>query len=452
MCSIRPNQQGNARVIRAPAAAASSLQPSAGLDHRGSARLFNSLPLDGTYERQTPFGRRGIGLVFVHLRVVIGQRSNPTNCESECSVSQGGSLSSIFPTDENAERRAFLRHTILLNVVLWLFIYAVLTVRAPLIEKVAVNELALRRMLTVTAGALYSYGLTYPLRFAPLTAFWQRILLGVALAVGGSVLHAFTHVGLYYELFPIPGAKLPDVSFSASEIALWSIFWLGYYLAAVATYLALLYSSEFRRNERSLSLMRAFADDAHLRTLRYQINPHFLFNTLNSLSALVLDRKTREAERMLQALADFYRRTLATDPHKEISLSDELDIQRLYLAIEEVRFADRLVVFLDVAPDVLNCSVPALLLQPLVENAVLHGVALRECLSVIEITAFRRGPELVITVRNERPSKPGAQAGLGVGLKNVEQRLSVHYGDRAKFRATPAGDFWLSEITIPVRE
>ena len=353
--------------------------------------------------------------------------------------------------DEAQERRAFQRQAILLNVVLWFFIYVVLTVRAPLIEEVPLDELAWRRIFTVVAGALYSYGLTYPLRLVPLTAFWQRILLGVVLAIVGSTLHACTHLFVFHRLFPVPGASLLIDPFTPTYVIRWSIFWLGYYLTAVAAYLALLYSSEFRRNERSLSMMRAFADDAHLRTLRYQINPHFLFNTLNSISALVLDRKTDDAERMLQALSDFYRSTLATDPHDEIRLGEEIEIQRLYLAVEEVRFSDRLDVRLDVPTDLKECWVPALLLQPIVENAIKHGIAKREQHSTLEVVARQRGDGLSITVRNDRGDKAVSLSGLGVGLSNVQQRLRAHYGDQAELRCGADSGKWVCEITLPLR-
>lgn len=349
------------------------------------------------------------------------------------------------------EGRAFQRQAILLNVVLWLFIYVVLSLRAPLVEEVPLSELAWRRVLIVVAGAAYSYGLTYPLRLIPLAAFWQRIILGVALAVAGSALHASTHLLINWQLFPVPGAPPEIDPFTPAYFARSWFQWLGYYLAAVAAYLALLYSSEFRRNERSLSMMRAFADDAHLRTLRYQINPHFLFNTLNSISALVLDGKTDDAERMLQALSDFYRSTLATDPHDEIRLGQEIEIQRLYLAVEEVRFADRLDVRLDVPTDLETCLVPALLLQPIVENAIRHGVAQREQHSTVELVVRSRGDRLAITVRNDRSAKAGSSSGLGVGLANVEQRLRAHYGDQAELRSGANAGKWICEITLPLR-
>ena len=353
--------------------------------------------------------------------------------------------------DDGHEGRAFQRQAILLNVVLWLFIYIVLSLRAPLVEEVPLSELAWRRVLIVAGGAASSYALTYPLRLIPLAAFWQRIILGVVLAVAGSALHAFTHLFINWRLFPVPGAPPEIDPFAPANFARLCMLWLGYYLAAVAAYLALLYSSEFRRNERSLSMMRAFADDAHLRTLRYQINPHFLFNTLNSISALVLDRKTNDAERMLRALSDFYRSTLATDPHDEIRLGEEIEIQRLYLAVEEVRFADRLDVRLDVPADLETCLVPALLLQPMVENAIRHGVAQREQHSVLEIVARRREGRLAITVRNDSAEKAAFSTGLSVGLANVQQRLRAHYGDQAELRCGAHAGKWVCEITLPLR-
>ena len=117
------------------------------------------------------------------------------------------------------------------------------------------------------------------------------------------------------------------------------------------------------------------AQEAQLRALRYQINPHFLFNTLNSLSSLILSKQTDTAERMLMNLSTFFRATLSADPTADVSLDEEIKLQRLYLDIEQIRFPDRLSVEVDVPDALLAARVPVLILQPIVENAVKYGVA-----------------------------------------------------------------------------
>ena len=117
------------------------------------------------------------------------------------------------------------------------------------------------------------------------------------------------------------------------------------------------------------------AQEAQLRALRYQINPHFLFNTLNSLSSLVLTKRTETAEQMLMNLSTFFRATLSADPTADVPLEEEIKLQRLYLDIEQIRFPDRLTVEIDVPDELLDARVPVLILQPVIENAVKYGVA-----------------------------------------------------------------------------
>src|SRR4028118_477353 len=135
------------------------------------------------------------------------------------------------------------------------------------------------------------------------------------------------------------------------------------------------YPPQLRAADRRAAVLEREAQDAQLRALRYQINPHFLFNTLNSLSSLVLTQRTDTAERMIMNLSTFFRTTLSADPTADVSLEEEIKLQRLYLDIEQIRFPDRLRVEVDVPEPLLAARVPVLLLQPVVENAVKYGVA-----------------------------------------------------------------------------
>src|SRR5690606_13935264 len=140
-------------------------------------------------------------------------------------------------------------------------------------------------------------------------------------------------------------------------------------------YLALCYAAAVRGAEREAAGFRAAAQAAELRALRYQVNPHFLFNTLNSLSSLVMTDKKEEAERMIINLATFFRTSLTGDPTEDVPLYEEIRLQRLYLDIETVRFPDRLKVEVDVPDPLRTACVPGLILQPIVENAVKYGVS-----------------------------------------------------------------------------
>jgi signal transduction histidine kinase len=176
------------------------------------------------------------------------------------------------------------------------------------------------------------------------------------------------------------------------------------------------------------------AHRAQLQALRYQLNPHFLFNTLNAVSTLIVERENQDAERMVARLSDFLRLTLEGNSDVEVPLADELDFARRYLDIEQIRFGDRLVVREDVEPEALSAQVPPLLLQPLVENAVRHGIMPREEGGTLRIEARRVGERLLLRVADDGPGPPSdAELGGGVGLSNTKARLESLYGEAHRF-------------------
>ena len=204
-------------------------------------------------------------------------------------------------------------------------------------------------------------------------------------------------------------------------------------LAWATFYFALAKAEEARAAERREGEYRRAAEAAELRSLRYQVNPHFLFNTLNSLSALVMTGRQEAAEEMIQTLSTFYRHTLSGDPTSDMALTDEIELQKLYLAIEAVRFPDRLTTRIDVDPQVADALVPGMILQPLVENSVKYAVAATQDQVTITISAYRDGAELVIIVSDDGPgaSRPGTP-GCGIGLSNVGHRLRARFGEAGK--------------------
>jgi len=225
-----------------------------------------------------------------------------------------------------------------------------------------------------------------------------------------------------------------------------------FFIAWAALYLALCYAAEAQMLERRTAQLRGAAQAAELRALRYQVNPHFLFNTLNSLSSLVMTGKREEAERMILNLSNFFRTSLSGDPTEDVPLSAEIQLQRLYLDIEGVRFPDRLLVKVDLPETLRNACVPGLLLQPLVENAVKYGVAPSRQPVTIRLSALEDSGDLVLTVENggEAGGLRTEEHGTGVGLANVRDRLAARFGDRASCRwgPLPGGGFRVT-LTMP---
>lgn len=207
------------------------------------------------------------------------------------------------------------------------------------------------------------------------------------------------------------------------------------------------------RQERRIAEADKAAHQAQLAALRYQLNPHFLFNSLNSISALIVTGRNRDAEAMTHRLSSFLRSSLNADPAELIPLDAELALTEEYLEIESVRFGERLDISVDCAPDACSALVPSFLVQPLVENAVKHGVARSRAPTQIEIGATVEDGALCITVANcitegADDTLRGNQ-GAGVGLANVRHRLQAVFGERATLTAAPQGDRFVATICIP---
>ena len=232
-----------------------------------------------------------------------------------------------------------------------------------------------------------------------------------------------------------------------TDVALGRYFLL---LAWAALYFALLNGEQARAAERREGDYRRAAKAAELRSLRYQINPHFLFNTLNSLSSLVITGKAEAAETMIQTLATFYRRSLSDEPTGDHPLSEEIELQRLYLEIEAVRFPDRLRLAVEVPDSLAGAQVPGMILQPLVENAVKYGVARSSRPVTLTIAAQEDFGRLVVTVTDNGPGAGTGEHGLGIGLSNVRDRLAARFGDEASFVCGASEGGFRSELRLPL--
>ena len=236
-----------------------------------------------------------------------------------------------------------------------------------------------------------------------------------------------------------------------------SVTWLFFFLAWSAFYLANQVQAEVHGAERRAAEAESAAQAAQVRALRYQVNPHFLFNTLNSLSSLIIAGRAEEAESMVLKLSTFFRSSLTLDATADISLAEEIALQRLYLEIEKVRFPRRLKAEFDIPEELETARLPALLLQPIVENAIKHAVSPTRDKVTLQITAREAGPgRFTIEVSNSGGRPAGSRngngtAGTGVGIANVCQRLSARFGSMAKCAYGPRGDGGYSVLlTLPL--
>lgn len=221
------------------------------------------------------------------------------------------------------------------------------------------------------------------------------------------------------------------------------------YCALLAATHAALYYFQYQRRASRLETQLA---QAQLKMLKMQLHPHFLFNTLNAISAL-MHRDVEDADRMITLLSDLLRLSLEKDDRHQVPLRRELDFLGRYLAIEEIRFRDRLKVELDIPRDCLGAQVPKLVLQPLVENSIRHGIAVSSAASHVAVRARRRGDRLDLQVADDGPGMSGATVHEGVGLANTRARLEQLYGEDHRFelRNSQVGGFEVV-LEIPFEE
>jgi two-component sensor histidine kinase len=220
------------------------------------------------------------------------------------------------------------------------------------------------------------------------------------------------------------------------------------YLLSILAHDVLIGVENIRAAEQRDARSRLLARDAELQALRTQINPHFLFNSLNSISALTMSDGPA-ARAMTIELAQFFRRTLALAQQQKIALADEAALCESFLAVEKIRFGARLDARLDIADDARPALVPPMLLQPLVENALKHGIRDLVDGGVVVVRSFVRDDWLHALVENTVGDQAGVVEGQGVGLPNLRQRLAALYGERARITWQRDAAVFRVEITLP---
>ena len=232
--------------------------------------------------------------------------------------------------------------------------------------------------------------------------------------------------------------------------------------ALMSTYLLLCWSALYfgikyyeSKQQQQEAVLKAvtLAQEAQLKMLRYQLNPHFLFNTLNAISTLILDNQNRTANRAVMRLSEFLRYTLDQDPMKRVTLRQEIEALDLYLGTERLRFGERLRLEYAIEGVALDALVPSLLLQPLVENALKYAVSPREQGGMVRIEGRTRGMMLEVSVIDDGPglgdgSRPAERRG-GVGLSNTRERLAVLYGDNYRFAVLNSSPGLRVEMALP---
>jgi len=301
-------------------------------------------------------------------------------------------------------------------------------------------------MLITVVGILLSLVLRYIYRFLWPRPAWLRAAGFLAGSSGAAFLwikfRGFVYsnwvesskdMGAWLEKLGDAAEIYEKVSFMEGFMSAWTIM-----LAWSVLYYAIKYYQLFQEVQRSALKSAAMAHEAQLKMLRYQLNPHFLFNTLNAISTLVLEKQTGPANHMVTRLSSFLRYSLDNDPMQKITLEQELAALKLYLDIEKVRFEDRLSLELDIGEEAAQALIPSLLLQPLVENAIKYGIARSENGGHLRIAAKVFAGDLLLELSDDGPGVelvdgliPNAN---GVGLRNTQERLFELYGNRHSFR------------------
>jgi hypothetical protein len=284
------------------------------------------------------------------------------------------------------------------------------------------------------------FRLTRRLPIVPLRL--RTILIHLAIAFALTSVHVVVSDWLTIHMRPFDNMG-KDVAFAWVDLFSRLPFEFQIYFAVVAT----AYAVDFHR--RAVELEHSLAS-ARLHALELQIQPHFLFNTLNAISSLVRGKQNAEAVEVVAGLSDLLRYTLDHAEEQRVALEEEAAILKRYLEIQHVRFADRLEVRIDIAPETARAAVPTLLLQPLAENAIRHGVAQTATASRVEVRAFRDDGFLRIEMFNT--GKLSEERREGIGLRNTAERLRQLYGSAHRFTLQNARGGVVTEIAIPWSE
>lgn len=338
-----------------------------------------------------------------------------------------------------------------LTIVLWA---AALSVIVPGIA-VSGQMAGLGEWITLiwgTLAAILLASLIYlALRWASGRPLWIALPLGVAALLVTALLQMAADFGGQFFVHAFMDTRVPD--HSPQSLLLVTVIYFLIDGCTAALFVILGTVRRIRLREQELAAARVAGLESELHLLRLQLNPHFLCNSLNAISSLILTERIAEANQMVEGLSGFLRATMDLDTGM-VALADELETVERYLELEGARFGNRLTVTIAAEPEMLGQPVPSFLLQPLVENAIKHGVEAMAGDSTLAIAARREGDALLLTVENRgagprhAPSRPGN----GIGLANTRARLGMLYGTAARLEGAPIEQGYRATIRLPLAE
>ncbi|MBB4838411.1 sensor histidine kinase YesM [Sphingomonas kyeonggiensis] len=314
------------------------------------------------------------------------------------------------------------------------------------------NGFSVEGVIAVIIEAIIGYCLT--LLLSTLYGTYRRLPRIPAILLTLATLGTATVIYAVLDAFIYSFIKMPEPSISIN-LVVGTVFINFTVLAGwSALYFAVNFYLVVERQIDQMQALEMQASQAQLAMLRYQLNPHFLFNTLNSISTLVLLKQTERANIMLSRLSSFLRYTLANEPTAHVTLAQEAETLKLYLEIEKMRFDDRLRPVFEIDERVAKARLPSLLLQPLVENAIKYAVTPQEEGAEITVSARLAGERVQITVSDTGPglieAKQRPTLSTGVGLANIKERLAQAFGPDHRFEArSDPGKGFSVEIEIP---
>lgn len=319
------------------------------------------------------------------------------------------------------------RMLILATLILWSANFLIFTMISALNQPERWLGAIAPRLLLTAIGVGFCFLLHLLLQWTGRKGFRRQLVVAAVITPLAADAYGWCNYAVATAIY----GDFPELSLGETIFQLSLHFW--FFASWIGFYLAISYSLRLRHQEKREAMTRFLAQAAQLQALHYQISPHFLFNTLNSISSLIVDGRNDDAEAMVQCLAEFLRLTLELDPKEDVTLEAELLLQCAYLEVERVRFPD-LMLIIEIDEDVRSASIPSLILQPLVENAVKHGVARNLGPSRIEILAVRSERQIEVQISNQASSaRPEDRA--GIGLRNVRDRLAARFGDLASLSA-----------------
>jgi two-component system LytT family sensor kinase len=266
---------------------------------------------------------------------------------------------------------------------------------------------------------------------------WRFIRSIVHFPVNKMLLLSFSSaalLGLVFNIIKISAFKVIvhhqhwNEAWNMLEFGGWLMFSLTTMFVWTAIFFIMLYNTKLQKEHEMLLRAQTSAKDAQLQMLRYQLNPHFMFNTMNAISTLIYKNENDKANEMLDKLCEFFRYSLDNNEKSKTSLHKELQLLDLYLSIEKVRFADRLNIDIQISDEVLNCQVPSMLLQPLVENSIKYAIEPRKTAGTIIITARKHEGRLVLHVLDNGDGQNNTVSnGFGIGMSNTKARLNAMF-------------------------